>query len=207
MHIGHNRFHISLNLSLGHCKQGIGTIDKRSSRPQSYQGIHIRCSVNQACKTADEKLLIDHHNNDRQQKLNQPHGHMIIFKKSRQRPAPHHMPHRKIHQYNKKSQGSKQSLFHNRRLPVDQSLRFVSYRHTLCRMFPFFRCTISCILHSINDCLRRGRPFHTHRIRQQTDRTGCNSGNLQNCLLHPAAAGRTGHSRNCILIHLTPPIS
>ena len=50
-------------------------------------------------EAADEKALVDDHDDDREQKLRQAHRHVVIRVEARQRPAPHHVPHRNIHEH------------------------------------------------------------------------------------------------------------
>ena len=106
-HIVHDSSVISCYLRSGHFKQRKGAVQKGRGRTECHQRIHIRCAVPQTFKSGDEKLLIDHHNDHRQQKLGQPHRHMVIVVKMRKRPAPHHMSHGKVHENDQKSKGRK----------------------------------------------------------------------------------------------------
>ena len=78
--------------------------------------------MEEALKAAGEKFLVDHHHDACQQELDQTHGHMISFKKCRQGPAEHHVPHGKIHEHEQKSQRSQKASFEDRRLPVLQGV-------------------------------------------------------------------------------------
>ena len=82
-----------------HRKQCIDTAKKRCSGSKSYQRIHVRGFIQQSFKTTDKEFLVDDHDNDRQKQLKQSHRHMVSRKERWQRPVPHHMPHREIHQY------------------------------------------------------------------------------------------------------------
>ena len=98
IHILHNAVHIACHLCPGHSEKGVDTIAKRCARSHGYQGIHIGRLVPCAGKAADEELLIDDHDRHRQKQLIQAHCHMIACHKGWQRPAPHHMSHRNIHE-------------------------------------------------------------------------------------------------------------
>ena len=63
--LGH--LHIAQRLSVAHGKKRIRAIDKRRRTAQCHQRIHIGCPVPQAFKTTDKKLLVDYHNDCRQQ--------------------------------------------------------------------------------------------------------------------------------------------
>ena len=99
MHIRHDSCHITLYLGIRHRKQCIDTVKKRCSGSKSYQRIHVRGFIQQSFKTTDKEFLVDDHDNDRQKQLKQSHRHMVSRKERWQRPVPHHMPHREIHQY------------------------------------------------------------------------------------------------------------
>ena len=103
-HIAHDGLHISPHLSPGHGKERIGAVDKGRAGAQSHQTVHIGGAVHQALEAADEKLLVDDHDDAGQQQLGQAHGHMVIREEGRQGPAPHHMPHGQIHQDQQKTQ-------------------------------------------------------------------------------------------------------
>ena len=70
--------------------------------------------------SAYEKFLIDDHDDPGQQQLDKTHGDVVAVKPAWQRPAPHHMAHREIHQNEQKCGRGDQPLFKMRRLPVLQ---------------------------------------------------------------------------------------
>ena len=111
MHIAHNCRRIALYLRIGHGKQRKRAVTEGRRCSQRNKSIHIRRAVPQAFETTYEKLLIYDHDDDRQKHLHKAHRHMVIVKKTRQRPAPHHMPHREIHEDYKKSERSDEPLF------------------------------------------------------------------------------------------------
>ena len=77
MHIGHHRLAVLPHLGICHGKKHIETIAKGSPGTQGHQSIHIGSFVKQALEAADEKSLVNDHHRHGQQKLNQPHSHMI----------------------------------------------------------------------------------------------------------------------------------
>ena len=93
MHVLHDLVHIPGKLRPRHRKQRVGAVHKRCGGSERHQRIHIWCAVDQPLKAAYEELLVDHHDDACQQKLQQAHRNVIAFKESRQRPVPHHMSH------------------------------------------------------------------------------------------------------------------
>jgi ethanolamine utilization protein EutS len=61
-------------------------------------------AVEQALEAADEELLVDDHHDARQQQLNQTHGNVVAVEPVGERPAPHHVAHREVHQHRQKDQ-------------------------------------------------------------------------------------------------------
>mgnify|MGYP000285499852 CR=1 FL=1 len=61
-------------------------------------------AVEQALEAADEELLVDDHYDARQQQLDQTHGNVVAVEPVGERPAPHHVAHREIHQHRQKDQ-------------------------------------------------------------------------------------------------------
>ena len=120
MHIGHRARHISPHLRVRHGKERVDAVSVRCAGAERHQGVHIGRSVDESSESADEELLIDYHDGRRQKKLDQPHRHMVARQNFRDRPVPHHMPHREIHQRNQEAQGGDQSTLHPGRLPVFQ---------------------------------------------------------------------------------------
>ena len=92
-HIAHDGFLVPAHLSAGHGKERIGAVNKRGAGAERDERIHIRCAVHESLEAADEELLIDDHDDHRQQQLRQPHRDMVAVIELRQRPAPHHVPH------------------------------------------------------------------------------------------------------------------
>ena len=118
MHIGHHGIHIALDLCVRHGEQGEGAITKGCRSAQRNQCVHVGRTVPQTLEPADKKLLIDDHNDHRQQQLQKPHCHMVAVEKRGQRPAPHHVPHGNVHQYDPEAQRSEEPFFQHRGFPV-----------------------------------------------------------------------------------------
>ena len=111
MHVGHNCLGISLHLGTGHGEQGIHAVNESGGGTQGNQGIHVGRPVGQALKAIDEKFLVHHHDSHGEQKLYQTHGDVVAVKEVRQRPAPHHMSHGKIHERDQQAEGNDEPLF------------------------------------------------------------------------------------------------
>ena len=103
-HVVHDKFFIAVQLRIGHGKQGVGAPHKACHRAHGYQRIHIGGAVYQPFEAIDEKFLVDHHHDARQQQLYQPHGNVVAVEPAGQRPTPHHVPHGKVHQHQQKAQ-------------------------------------------------------------------------------------------------------
>ena len=61
-------------LRAGHGEEGVGAPDKAGRGAQRHQRIHVGGAVDQALEAADEELLVDDHDDARQQQLNKAHG-------------------------------------------------------------------------------------------------------------------------------------
>ena len=133
---------------------------------------------------------------------------MISVKPGWHRPAKHHMSHRKVHQYQKKYHRGNQSLKQNRRLVICQCIRII-----LCTIHlisfscicALFTCSISCLLHSLNNGIRHCRSIYCHGIRQKTHITGGYSRHPGYCLFHSRLTCCTTHARYVILFHFRSP--
>ena len=171
MHVAHDRVHIPAHLCSGHRKQCIDAVSKRCGRTERHKGVHIRGAMPQALEAADKKLLIDHHDRDSKEQLYQSHCDVIPVEKGRQRPVPHHMPHRHIHERDQKHERSNQTFFQKRCRLIPEHffiIRGAAAGSLLCAAL--FRCTVAGCLDCPDNVLRRSCPFHAHRVRQKTDR-------------------------------------
>ena len=164
--------------------------------------------MKEALKTADKKFLVDDHDNARQQQLHQAHSHMVVFKKGRQGPVPHHMSHGKIHQDQQKSHRSQQPFLQDRRCPVPQG--FLFFRNPCRQTAPFPGIAgapdpgaIAGIFHSRNNLFRGSSPFYAHGIGQQTDTAVRHARYLPHRFFNTGLAGSAAHARYCILFHLS----
>ena len=67
VHIDHDRIHLALYLGVRHGEQGEGAVAKGCRSAQRNQSVHVGRTMPQALKPADKKLLIDDHDDHRQQ--------------------------------------------------------------------------------------------------------------------------------------------
>ena len=111
MHVGHDSCIIPVYLCIGHGKQGIGTVAESGGGAKGYQSIHVWRFMPQAFVAADEKFLVDDHDDDGEQHLGQSHGDVVVCIKSRQRPVPHHMSHGEIHKNDEKAKAGEKPVF------------------------------------------------------------------------------------------------
>ena len=122
VHQGHDLFRIPFHLCIGHGKDRVSAVHKGCHGTKGNQRVHIRSSVPEASESADEKLLINDHNNRSQNHLQKAVRDMIPLQKRGNRPVPHHMSHGKIHQDKQKSQRREQTPLQHRCLTVFQHL-------------------------------------------------------------------------------------
>ena len=196
MEIGHG-----VGPGAGHGEEAVGTIDKGRRGAQGHQGIHIGGPVPQGPVARDKKLLIDDHDDGRQQQLHQPQGHGVALEKGRNRPAAHHMAHGEVHQHRQKAHRPQEPPLQHRRLPVLQDRGVGGSRLLGCALFGR---AVARLLHGLDDGLGRGRALHAHGVGQQAHRTGRDPRHLTDGLLHPGAAGRAAHARDVVLLHGAP---
>ena len=165
MHIGHNAVHVHIDLCYGHGEQGVGAVPEGRAGAQGHQSIHVRCAVKQALEAVDEELLVDDHDDDRQQKLGQAHGYVIVHHEAWYRPAPHHMPHGQVHKRRQEYQRRNQSSSNLRGLGVLQEIvvsRRGRFRAAVLRAF--LGSTVSRCLHRRDDGGRLRGSLYSHGI-------------------------------------------
>ena len=170
--------------------------------------------MNQPFEAADKKLLVDHHDDARQQKLGDSDSHMILRQRLRQRPVPHHMSHGQIHQRNQETERGNQPPPNLRRLRILQKIVVRSRGGgDVCGSAgassgtgagasgALDRGAVARRLHGGDDGRLVRRAFHSHRVCQKAYGTGSHSRHLGDSLFHSRAAGRTAHTCHIILFH------
>ena len=201
---------MSRHLIPGHLEQNHRAPCKRYPGPHGHQRVHVRRPMHQTGEAADKKLLVDHHHDGCQDHLHQSDPHRIPLEECRQRPAPHAVPHGKIHENQQKSHRTQEAALQHRRLVIPESLLFPAEIHCAAffpRSFPVHgRRIIARIPDGLHHRLGGRCAFHPHGVRQQTDRTLPDPRHAVHCLLHPGLTGRTAHSCYCILIQSLPPV-
>ena len=100
----------------GHGEQRTHAVYERSAGTERNKRIHIRRAVYQTFDAGNEKLLVDDHHSGCKEHLNKPHRNVVALEERGERPAPHHMSHGKVHQYQQECGGGDQ--------PADQFRRF-----------------------------------------------------------------------------------
>ena len=197
-HIGHDGGFVAPDLGRRHGEQGIGAVAEGRRGPQGHQGVHIGGPVPQGLIAADEELLVDDHDDPRQQQLGQAHGHMVVVVKRRQGPAPHHVAHGKVHQHQQKAHGPDKPPPDTGRLVVLQLL-LVGAGRRLGRAL--FRRAVPRRLHGGNDGGGLRRALHAHGVGQQAHGAGRDPRDLPHRLFHPGRAGGAAHARDIVLLH------
>ena len=188
-----------MQLRIGHGKQGVGAPHKACHRAHSHQRIHVGGAVHQPFEAIDEKFLVDHHHDARQQQLYQPHGNVVAVKPAGQRPAPHHVSHGKIHQYQQKAQRGDEPPFQLGRFVVSQRVQLCAGTGGCGGLFG--ACTVTGLLHGTDNGGIFCCAFHAHGVGQQAYRTAGDARHALYGLFHPGRAGRAAHAGNIELFH------
>ena len=152
-HVVHDGVHVAAHLRAGHREQCVGAVHECRRRAKGDQRVHIRRAVPQALEAADEKFLVDDHDDDRQQQLCQTHRHVVVIVEARQRPAPHHVPHREVHQYDQKSDRPDEPPLQRGRRMILERLFVLRHARGLLRHALFARA-VARLLHRTDDGLR-----------------------------------------------------
>ena len=202
-HIIHDGFRVAAHLRAGHLEQRVSAVNERGGCTEGYERIHVRRAMKQALETAYEEFLVDYHHGDCQKHLRKSHRNVIALIEFRQRPAPHHVPHRKIHEHQQKAQRPDQPLFQQRRFVILERLFGFALRNL--RLFALDTCAVARFLNRGNDRFGRSVAAHAHRIRQKAYRAFRNARNLSHRLFHARAARRAAHAGDVVLLHLIPP--
>ena len=199
-HIIHDSCRITVHLCSCHGKECIDTPYKGCHRAECDQRVHIRGTVPQTLKSADKKFLVDDHDDPGKQHLDKSHGNMVVIEPRRERPAPHHMSHGKVHKYQQKSDGSNQAASENRCLMIRKSL--LCFRHgNLFFAGSLKRCTVASLFYRLDNVMGGGISLNSHGVCQKTDGAGCDSRHPGYSLLHPGTAGSTAHPGDVVLFH------
>ena len=204
-HIVHDHLVIAVKLGVRHGEQGVGAPDEAGRGTQRHQRIHVGRAVDEAFEAVDEELLVDDHDDARQQQLNKAHRDVVAVEPVGERPAPHHMAHRKVHQNGQKDQRCDQPLFQFGGLVIRKGVQIGAGVRGGCRAVGFRAGPVASVLHGFDDGGSAGCAFHAHRIRQQADRAARDAGDVLHGLFHPGRAGRAAHAGNVVLFHSFTP--
>ena len=190
---------------ISHHIQAADTVDKCCRGTHSHQSVHIRCSVEQRLKSVLIVFPVQIHDRKCQEQLSQCKYHHILMSKQNARQWPsQHMSHGNVHEYNQKYNRPAQTMLHLFGFFCCPLLQII-----LCffrRLMGILdRCTISCILHCMNDRCRIGGfifIFHHHGILQQIDLHLIHARNPAHSLLHMGTACTAAHAGHIkLLLH------
>ena len=121
----------------------------------------------QALEATDKEFLIDNHNCHGQNQLQKALGHIVVLQVGRDRPAPHHVPHGEIHEYDQKYQRRNQPVSQHRGFPILQQALICCAGTIFLGCGTFFGCAVSRGLHSRDDLLFRRAALHAHGVCQK----------------------------------------
>ncbi len=196
----HDQFIIAVYLGAGHGEEGVGAPHEACHGAEGHQRVHIGRAVDEALETADEELLVDDHDDACQQQLDKAHGNVVAVEPVRQGPAPHHMAHGEVHQYQQEAQRGDEPPFEFGRLVVGQCIQVGAGISSLIRCV-LGAGTITGLLHRRDDGGRGGSALHAHRVGQKAHRAARDARHLLHGLFHPGRAGRAAHACDIILFH------
>ena len=121
--------------------------------------------MDQPLEPVHEKLLVDDHYYGRQYHLHQTHRDVIAFKEGRERPAPHSVAHREVHEDYKKAKRPYEALLKDWSLSVLEG-GLIGGKAAACRIMLSAVCLETRAVTRVGDSpyyiLRRGASFYTH---------------------------------------------
>ena len=177
-------------------EEGGHTVDHGGQGAQRNEGIHIGGAVEQGLEAHFIVFIVDIHDGQYQQELDQSEaeGVSAIVKEMREGP-PHHVPHGDIKEREEKAQGDHKSALHPQQfgLYVDRG----SGIRLGAALGGGERGPVARIIHRGNDGFRTLSArviLHQHGPAQQVDIDGGHARELLHCLGHMGRAGRAGHT-------------
>ena len=146
-----------------HLVQKRQAVQEGGGGTQCHQRVHVRRTVNEPLKAADEEFLVDDHDDDGEQQLGNGHAHGILIQDAGHGPVPHDVSHGNVHQQQKKADGQKEPTLQHRGFLVCQRI--------------FAGCggssggtldggTITCLFHCMNNGLIGGCAIYAHGVGQ-----------------------------------------
>ena len=126
---------------------------------------------------------------------------MVAVKPVGQGPAPHHVPHGEVHQYQQKAQRSDQPPLELGCLVVGQRVQVGAGGAGGGSTGRLGAGTVTGFLHSLNDRRAGCGALYAHGVGQQAHRTAGHTRYLFYGLFHPGRAGRAAHTRYIVLFH------
>ena len=78
--------------------------------------------MDEALEAVDEELLVDDHDDARQQQLDEAHSDVVAVEPVGQGPAPHHVAHGEVHQHQQEAQRGDEAALELRCLVVGQCI-------------------------------------------------------------------------------------
>ena len=200
-HIMHDQLTVAVHLRAGHGEQGVGAPHKACHGTHGHQRVHVGRTVEEALEAVDEELLVDDHDDARQQQLHKAHGDVVAVEPAGQGPAPHHVAHGEVHQHQQKAQRRNEPPLELGGLVVGQRVKVGAGGAGSRRARTLGAGTVTCILHGLDDLGRAGGALHAHGVGQQAHRAAGNAGHLAHGLFHPGGAGCAAHAGNVVLFH------
>ena len=201
----HDESVVAIHLRTGHGEEGIGAPEEAGRGTKRHQRIHVGGAVEEALEAVDEELLVDDHHDARQQQLNEAHRDVVAVKPVGERPAPHHVPHGKVHQHRQEEKGGDEPLFQFGGLVVGQGIEVGAGVRGGGGPACFRAGAIACILHRLDDGGGTRGALHAHRVGEQAHRAARDAGHGVYGLFHPGRAGRAAHAGNVVLFHSFTP--
>ena len=203
VHIFHGGFRAELRHRGGRLHQRIEAVEEGGRGAERDQRVHVGRPVPEALETVDKELTVDEHDDDRQQHLHEPEVH-TVREQVRHRPAPHHVPHREVHEEQGQRHRPHEPAKEIRGLGVLQHLfgvREGAVPRCFVRRAAQRRGAVPGVRHRFFDGGGARVALHRHGIGQERDRDRVDARHALHRLFHPRHTGGAAHSCHFVLFH------
>ena len=203
VHVLHGGFRAELRHRGGRLHQRIEAVEEGGRGAEGDERVHVGRPVPEAFETVDEELAVDEHDDDRQQHLHDPEVH-AVREKVRHRPAPHHVPHREVHEEQGQRHRPHEPAKEFRGLGVLQHLLRVregAVPRCFVRRAAQRRGAVPGVRHRFFDGGGARVALHRHGIGQERDRDRVDARHALHRLFHPRHTGGAAHSCHFVLFH------
>ena len=148
-----------------HFKEHPHAVHKTGHGPQRHQRIHVGRAVDKPLEAADEKLLVDHHDDGGKQQLRKAERSGGV-QKAGNGEMPHGVAHGNVHEQDQEKEGREQPFFEPGRFSVPEGIVF---RNFLRCVFALHAGAVACLFHGGYNVAVRAGSGDLHGVGQQID--------------------------------------